>query len=83
MDLPSSESMENFAIYQVLYFLRRLHLLAICSCIFTILMQDINEEHGLCYGVKRANVSRSGTSQKPTNTNTKSTPTQKHKSHVL
>ena len=42
-----------------------------------------SEEHGICYGVKRGNASRSGTTQKPTNTNTKSTPTQKHKSHVL
>ena len=42
-----------------------------------------NEECDICYGVKRGNVSRSGTTQKSTNTNTKSTPTQKHKSHVL
>ena len=39
------------------------------------------EECGICYGVKRGNVSRSGTTQKPTNTNTKYTPTQNHKSH--
>ena len=37
-----------------------------------------DEEHGICYGVKRGNASRSGTTQKPTNTNTKSTPIQKH-----
>ena len=41
------------------------------------------KEHGIRYGVKSRNVSRSGTTQKPTNINTKSTPTQNHKSHVL
>ena len=41
------------------------------------------EVRGLCYGVKREAASRSGTSQNPQNTNTKSNTNLKHKSHVL
>jgi len=41
------------------------------------------EECDLCYGVKRANASRSGTSQNPQTPTPNQHQSQKHKSHVL
>ena len=41
------------------------------------------EVRGFCYGVWWEAASRSGTSQNPQNTNTKSNTNPKHKSHVL
>ena len=42
-----------------------------------------DEERDLCYGVKRANASRSGTSQNPQTPTPNQHQSQKHKSHVL
>ena len=44
---------------------------------------DDDEERDLCYGVKRANASRSGTSQNPQTPTPNQHQSQKHKSHVL
>jgi len=41
------------------------------------------EERDLCYGVKRANASRSGTSQNPQTPTPNQHQSQKHKTHVL
>jgi hypothetical protein len=41
------------------------------------------EVHGLCYGVKTGNASRSGTSQNPQTPTPNLTPTKNNKSHVL
>jgi len=46
-------------------------------------VNDPDEEHDLCYGVKRENASRSGTSQNPQTPTPNQHQSQKHKSHIL
>ena len=47
------------------------------------ILPEPDEEHGLCYGVKRRKESRSGTSQNPQTPTPNLTPIKNNKSHIL